>query len=200
LLIQIIIIIYYEDTFPKIEKVRGKIIILTRETYKCTNHNYINVKFGKQVLIPEMGDYYEYSNTGGENYGIKCYPVISNTNHRVQDFYNLEKDNKWDIVYDVLTNNVKCRNSTDSVSYRIYDDRIVEKFYTEGYTNVLTINFMSMARASDENNPFKWSSLNSYFFGFIDTISDSSIETSAIYMNDKLANFFIKKIYIINRL
>ena len=45
-----------------------------------------------------------------------------------------------------------------------------------------------MARATDENDPFKWGDFTSYIFGLFDNLSDSNIETSAIYINDKLAN------------
>jgi len=52
-----------------------------------------------------------------------------------------------------------------------------------------------MARATEENDPFKWGDFTSYIFGLFDYLSDSSIETSAIYINDKLANFNERNIY-----
>ena len=88
------------------------------------------------------------------------------------------------MVYNVLTNNI-----TDSVKYKKYDDYTTSKFYNDYFTKVLTINFMNIARATDEKNPFKWGDFTSYIFELFDSLSDFSIETSALYMNDKLANF-----------
>jgi len=48
---------------------------------------------------------------------------------------------------------------------------------------------MNMARATDENDPFKWGDFTFYVLGLFGNLSDSSNETSALYMNDKLANF-----------
>jgi len=39
-----------------------------------------------------------------------------------------------------------------------------------------------MARATDENDPFKWGDFTSYIFGFFDNLSDYNIETSIIYI------------------
>jgi len=54
---------------------------------------------------------------------------------------------------------------------------------------------MNIARATDENDPFKWGDFTSYIFGLFGNLSDSSNETSALYMNDKLANFNEINIY-----
>ena len=94
------------------------------------------------------------------------------------------------MAYNVLTNSI-----INSVKYKIYDNYPTSKFYNHYFTKVLIINFMSMARATDENDPFKWSDFTSYIFGFFDNLSDYSIETSAIYMNDKLVNFNKRNIY-----
>ena len=59
------------------------------------------------------------------------------------------------MAYNVLTNNI-----IDSVKYKIYDDYPTNKFYNDYFTKVLIINFMSMARATDENDPFKWADFN----------------------------------------
>ena len=59
------------------------------------------------------------------------------------------------MVYNVLTNNI-----IDSVKYKIYDDYPTNKFYNDYFIKVLIINFMSMARATDENDPFKWADFN----------------------------------------
>jgi len=59
------------------------------------------------------------------------------------------------MVYNVLTNNI-----TDSVKYKIYDDYTTNKFYNDYFTKELIINSMNMARATDENDPFKGVILN----------------------------------------
>ena len=87
------------------------------------------------------------------------------------------------MVYNVLTNNI-----INSVKYKIYDNYPTSKFYNHYFTKILIINFISMARATNENDPFKWGDFISYIFGFFDNLSDYSIKTSAIYMNDKLVN------------
>jgi len=84
------------------------------------------------------------------------------------------------MVYNVLTNSI-----INSFKYKINDDYPTSKFYNDYFTKVLIINFMSMARTTDKNDPFKWGDFTSYIFGFFDNLSDYSIETSAIYMNDK---------------
>ena len=92
---------------PKIGQVRGRIVIITRDEYKINNKDVI----GYQLAISDMGSCYEYSNNGdrSQNDGKKCYPIVSNTKdiyYRYQDNYNLEKDDKWDMVYDVLIDKI----------------------------------------------------------------------------------------------
>ena len=143
--------IYDEDsTIPKIGQVRGRIVIITREKYEISDNNFI----GYQLAISDMGNCYEYNNNGdsSQNDGEKCYPIISSTKHkgidyRYQDNYNLEKDDKWDIIYDVLTNNTYSRSSNDDDASIITDN---SKYYNTSNNNVLTINFMNIARASNE--------------------------------------------------
>jgi len=94
------------------------------------------------------------------------------------------------MVYNVLTNNI-----IDNDKYKIYDVHTTSKFYNEYFTKVHTINFMNIARATDENDPFKWGDFTSYIFGLFGNLSESSNETSALYMNDKLANFNEINIY-----
>jgi len=54
------------------------------------------------------------------------------------------------MVYNVLINNI-----IDSAKYKIYDDYLTSKFYNDYFIKVLIINFMRMARATDENDPFE---------------------------------------------
>ncbi|OUM57080.1 Non-catalytic module family DOC2, partial [Piromyces sp. E2] len=141
-----------------------------------------------KMPIPSMGACYEYSNHGilRFNDGTKCYPVISlsndkpnNLEYRVQDNYHLEKDDKWDMIYDVLMNKINSRDSdkyNDSV--KIISDN--NKFYDKIRNDTLTINFFNIARASDE---LGWIS------SVLDTIFDSSIKTSASEINNNFVNF-----------
>jgi len=96
-------------------------------------------------------------------------------------------------IHDVLTNNI-----IDSIKYKIYDDYTTSKFYNDYFTKVLTINFINMTRATDENDPFKCGDFTSYIFGLFDNLSNSSIKTSALYINNKLVLILMKEIFIIN--
>jgi len=71
------------------------------------------------------------------------------------------------MVYNVLTNSI-----INIVKYKIYGNYSTSKFYYHYFTKVLLINFMRMARATDENDPFKWGDFTSYIFGFFDNLSD----------------------------
>ncbi|KAG4083410.1 hypothetical protein H8356DRAFT_1436985 [Neocallimastix lanati (nom. inval.)] len=53
--------------------------------------------------------------------------LIKNDNLHIQDDYNIEKDDKWEIIYDILISNIPSRNKMAN-------------------RNVLTINFTNMAR------------------------------------------------------
>lgn len=36
--------------------------------------------------------------------------LIKNDNLHIQDDYNIEKDDKWEIIYDILISNIPSRN------------------------------------------------------------------------------------------
>ena len=59
------------------------------------------------------------------------------------------------MVYNILTDSI-----INNVKYKIYDNYPTSKFYNHYFTKVFIINFMSMARATDENDPFKWADFN----------------------------------------
>jgi len=180
---------YNENYIPNLGGVRGKIVLLTRYdlNYNYTLFpdidKYYTGKVGNTITIPEMGNCYEYrsydSDQDRDTDGEKCYPII-NGYIRVQDNYNLEKDDKWDMVHDVLRNKVQSRNYTDNT---VVDDLVTEQFYNTKNRNVLTINFMNMARASDEKGFKGW------FSRVMDSIFDSSIEKSATHVNNELIKY-----------
>jgi len=160
------------------------------------------IQIGKQFIIPDFGSCYEYksSNSNDNNRdtdGKKCYPKISNNFNnievknntsndfhiiRVQDAYNLEYDDKWDLINDVLTNNV------DSITYDdvlIDADSIHNVIFNYKFNNVtdkfvLTINFMNVARATSENDFINFLVSDYIFF---------AIDTTATYINNKLINY-----------
>jgi hypothetical protein len=166
------------NKIPMLKNLRGKIFIVSRD-----------LSIGYSMSIPDMGGCYEYSNNGylRFNDGKKCYPIVDTTNeldYRVQDNYNLEKDDKWDMVYDVLMNKIDSRSNTEN----FYDATVItdnSKFYDKTKTDALTINFLNSARASDD---LGWISY------VMDTIFDSSIKQSSKFINDNLAGFDEKDI------
>ncbi|ORX38117.1 PLC-like phosphodiesterase, partial [Piromyces finnis] len=96
---------------PMLSDIQGKIVIFSRESY-LWNTSKAAIVFS----IPDMGSCKEYSRGNGANDGVVCYPTLTKdansiNNYRIQDNYNLEKDDKWDMVYNVLTNNVSLRSA-----------------------------------------------------------------------------------------
>jgi len=65
----------------------------------------------------------------------------------------LEKDSKWRIIYNTLKGNV---GVTDDKTYCSKNDPMATKFFDKDNENVLTINFMNMARASHFLNTLDW--------------------------------------------
>jgi len=106
---------------------------------------------GYKLPISDIGKCYEYNN-GNNTYKWwkKCNPIISSTsdiNYRYQDNY------KWDMVYDVLKDKIYSRNSNSDNASIITDNRIL---YITSSNNVLTINFMNIARVSNEKGWLSW--------------------------------------------
>ncbi|KAL6631928.1 hypothetical protein U3516DRAFT_838951 [Neocallimastix sp. 'constans'] len=122
-----------------------------------------------------MGKCDEYSNKGGKSDGNICVPHIQNKypNIRVQDDYNLEEDDKWEIVYDTLKGNVGVNVYNNN--YYDKNNLMATKFFDTNNTNVLTINFMNMARTDNIAN--------------VMDLFDSSIKEMADYVNDKLISY-----------
>eukprot|EP00833_Pecoramyces_ruminatium_P006119 jgi/Orpsp1_1/1180151/evm.model.c7180000072325.1 len=187
--------LYNSNTIPQLEEVRSKIVLLTHSEYKYNIAGKGEGSIGNQICIPEMGSCYEYrsndTDQDRETDGERCYPVITG-NILVQDNYNLEKDDKWDRIHDVLRNNIPSRNSTDSKSYFVYDKSVTDTFNDSTNENVLILNFMNMARVSNEKDFLWFDGVLSYA---MDTVFDSSIENSAAYVNDRLVNYSGIKIH-----
>jgi len=131
--------IYNVNKIPTLKDAQGKIVLFT-----CKNFGV-----GVNVRIPNMGDCREYSNSNDERDGDICLPHVVG-NIRVQDDYNLEKDDKWKIIYDTLKGNVGTMYDN---TYYDKDDDLTTKFFDRNNENVLTINFMNMARLSHFLNP-----------------------------------------------
>jgi len=101
-----------------------------------------------------MGDCDEYSTSsrGGKTSGVECYPIITKNEgytFRIQDNYNLEEDDKWDIVYDVLMNKIDSRNDKkieDKANFKIYDKKFNEIFYNKENEMVLTLDFLNYGK------------------------------------------------------
>lgn len=152
-----------------------------------------------------MGSCEDYSNSGGDHQGPVCYPVIVNNDYLIQDNYNLEEDDKWDIVYDVLTNNVPSRTDcvsdlnndgnliTDEIygdcdendknkAFVIYNSKNTDKFYDKNNKDILIIDFMNMARAN-----LDWRIISDFV--------DSSIKSMANDVNKHLGDFNEKPFY-----
>ncbi|ORX75333.1 PLC-like phosphodiesterase [Anaeromyces robustus] len=171
---------YYENEIPTLDQVRNKIVIVTRDSY-----TYDNKPLGVQISVPEMKHCTEYSNKGGKNDGVICYPILTNNyNTRIQDDYNLEEDDKWDMIYDMITNNIPSRseNKTNDV-YTVYDDTITNRFYDTLNTNVLTLNFLNMARMSTSE----------HVYHIITDLFDTDIEGMADYVNFRLESHLWNK-------
>jgi len=131
--------IYNVNKIPTLKDAQGKIVLFTRK----------NFGVGVNVRIPNMGDCREYSNSNDERDGDICLPHVVG-NIRVQDDYNFEKDDKWQIIYDTLKGNVGTMYDN---TYYDKDDDLTTKFFDRNNENVLTINFMNMARVSHFLNP-----------------------------------------------
>ena len=54
------------------------------------------------LIIPRICECAEYGNGGSSSNGDICYSLIMNDIYGIQVNYNLEKDDKWTIVYNML--------------------------------------------------------------------------------------------------
>lgn len=132
------------EKYPKLGDVRGKIVLSSRLHY-----SYKDNDVGIQIDIGDNGGCDEYREDG-----IKCYPILSNKNNtRTQDAYNLNADDKSNLILDVLTNNVNVRYG----EYEIKADNIINTKFNSKYNDttdilVLTVNFLNVAR---NGNPFR---------------------------------------------
>ncbi|KAL6628058.1 hypothetical protein U3516DRAFT_740999 [Neocallimastix sp. 'constans'] len=152
---------YYTESIPTHNQAKGRIVIFT-------GSNYLDV--GINVEIKDMGSCREYPKDGN-----KCYPLIYD-NYRIQDAYNLDADEKWDLVYDILTNKIAKIDDTNN------------KFYSLPDNTPLTFNFMNMARMDTKHN-----SINDIIKDIGDLFFDADIDDSAYYVNVRLAKFINEK-------
>jgi len=145
---------YNNDTIPTLGASRGKIVFVTRSVY-----SYNITKANGKGEPMNLGIPIDVDSTGGcRNYpgdGIDCYPRI-NGNYRFQDAYNLDGPDKWELVKDVLTDNVDSRYAyyVDNTKYyetASYNNIISTKFNNNNNKEVLTFNFMNMVRMDKEN-------------------------------------------------
>jgi len=101
---------YNANKIPTLDEAKGKIVIFSRGNYL----RYYS-DLGYTFDIPGMGECDEYSSRGEKTDGEICFPTIMKDMYRIQDNYNLEEDDKWNMVYDVLTNNVPSRTDCKSI-------------------------------------------------------------------------------------
>eukprot|EP00833_Pecoramyces_ruminatium_P010667 jgi/Orpsp1_1/1184699/evm.model.c7180000090632.1 len=149
---------YDETTVPQLGKVRGKIVLFTRNGYK-----YNNKALGIRVNVKDMGGCRDYPDDGK-----KCYPVLYNNSdinfkYLIQDAYNLDGPDKWDLVQNTITK---------FVSFKDNEDKII----TGSKNTDLTINFMNMGRME-----FSFDNAEKIRDTAGDFLFDSGIEESANY-------------------
>ncbi|KAG4084148.1 PLC-like phosphodiesterase [Neocallimastix lanati (nom. inval.)] len=147
-----------KEEMPTLDEVRGKIVLFSRDKYHYGQTE--EDKKGKTLAIyrdpPDTGECLKFRYKEWE-----CYPrIIGNT--RFQDDYNLKKEEKWAIVYEMFKGDI-AKNAT-----HLY-------FNDVNNSTVHTFNFMNVARVS----PPKSSYIGDTFF-------DSNIEASANYVNNEL--------------
>jgi len=164
---------YTDQKMPTLGEVRGKIVIITRDKY-----NYANKNIGYEISWNDMGGCQNYDNNS-------CCPKIKNEYeyypYRIQDAYNLDGTEKWDLAHDVLDN---------TLLMCIDNEYNKNAIFNEGRnTNVTTINFMSSARARKPD----WENLKEYASTLHDLLFDAGIEDTANYVNMELSKYIIDK-------
>eukprot|EP00833_Pecoramyces_ruminatium_P004142 jgi/Orpsp1_1/1178174/evm.model.c7180000064326.1 len=132
---------YDGNTFPKLGEVRGKIILVTRNEYLHKKHGKPE-GYGIHLRIGGMGGCRDYPDDGKV-----CYPIYYNTSNAnikyvIQDAYNLDGPDKWDLVKNTITKFVSFRDEKENI--------IKGSKYTD-----LTLNFMNMARMEFNKDSFE---------------------------------------------
>ena len=158
---------YLDNNIPKLNDTRGKILFITRD--KLTYNN--NKQLGIQIPIPGMGDCENlYLN---DNIDYECLPKLSGKNleYRIQDAYNLNAPNKWELVNKVIKNEISStyEYKLDNITYIGTSHKPLNDYY-------LTINFMNVARSES----------------LLLDAGKASIEQSANYINTRLTELIIE--------
>eukprot|EP00833_Pecoramyces_ruminatium_P002271 jgi/Orpsp1_1/1176303/evm.model.c7180000057129.2 len=151
------------------------------DTVSCIDLNSKNDEgYGIHLRIGGMGGCRDYPDDGKV-----CYPIYYNTSNAnikyvIQDAYNLDGPDKWDLVKNTITKFVSFRDEKENI--------IKGSKYTD-----LTLNFMNMARMEFNKDSFEGvvNSAGDFFF-------DSGIEESANYVNTELTNYILDTKYSIN--
>ncbi|OUM58871.1 Non-catalytic module family DOC2, partial [Piromyces sp. E2] len=159
---------FYNNTF-NIYKNKGKEIV--KPLIPTISETYSRI--GIYVNIPDMGKCGNYDGPNKLNKdNVLCFPIIyQNDTLRIQDNYNMDLEDKWSLVNDMLNHNSKAR--TEKEEFTIYDanHEINDKFYNPKYTDLLTINYMNI-----QSN-------------YLNDTRGSSIPEKAKYMNDNLSDY-----------
>eukprot|EP00833_Pecoramyces_ruminatium_P014004 jgi/Orpsp1_1/1188036/evm.model.d7180000062034.1 len=191
--------IYISNEIPKLNDVEKKIVIVSRSPFTYgdgiptpfSDGIYFSGKYTLGIYIPvfSLHDCFNYNKKGNKD-DVNCHPTIYENFH-FQDAYNLNCYEKWILVHDDLTNNVnykifaKYNKKGDPVFNDLeYNNDI---FNNNSYSDVLSINFMNVARVSGDiiDKAVK------YF-------ADSTIEHSSRYINTELTNYIINSYNIHN--
>ncbi|ORX78122.1 hypothetical protein BCR32DRAFT_282583 [Anaeromyces robustus] len=142
---------YKEKTIPTLGVANGSIVILTRPDYVYKGSNNNNIRIGLKLDIPDMGDCKYYGTIA--NTGEECYPVVVG-NYSFQDNYNLDEEDKWKLVQEMLDHKIPSRSDKTTESNGNYkkkitvygiNDPITNKFYDTANKDVFTIIFMNVA-------------------------------------------------------
>ncbi|KAL6588335.1 hypothetical protein U3516DRAFT_675926 [Neocallimastix sp. 'constans'] len=179
--------IYYNNTIPSLEKARSNIVLLQAHKYnRRVNSKGLNEfdSFGIPIWMGKMGDctaYNEYARKSTSTYKIEsCYPTIWH-NFRAQDASAIaNEEDKWNLVHDVLTNNVPSRNA----SYVVQPQASTNVFYND--KSKLTLNWMNISLLTDFKFP---DGLVELPIRVIASLFGSSIEKKADYINNKLIEY-----------
>ncbi|KAL6588517.1 hypothetical protein U3516DRAFT_863077 [Neocallimastix sp. 'constans'] len=179
--------IYYNNTIPSLEKARSNIVLLQAHKYnRRVNSKGLNEfdSFGIPIWMGKMGDctaYNEYARKSTSTYKIEsCYPTIWN-NFRAQDASAIaNEEDKWNLVRDVLTNNVPSRDA----NYIVQPEKLTNAFYND--TSKLTLNWMNISLLTDFKFP---DGLVELPIRVIASLFGSSIEKKADYINNKLIEY-----------
>ncbi|ORX49953.1 PLC-like phosphodiesterase, partial [Piromyces finnis] len=162
--------IYTLNSFPSLGKVRGQMVIVTRDEFKTdsilVDDTYKKVSIGNVLSWKDMGGCEKYNNK------YDCCPKL-NGDLRVQDAYNLDGSEKWELARDIIDN-------------AIFGCKSQNEFLTINDINKLTINFMSTARA----HSFSLEALPQLIH---DISFDAGIEDTANYVNTKLTKYILER-------